>query len=167
MGLTPLDIRKMTFPQKLRGLDPAEVEDFLGLVSEELTARLGDIARLEEENRSYRQRLEEAGTRQQDLQEALLHAQRLSKDITDNAKKEAAILVKEAEVAAEGIVSQAIEQATKIETKIAELRYMRRDLQLKFRNTLDLFQRILEAEMDDERTTATIRTLPRQRRQSS
>lgn len=164
MSLTPLDIRKMSFPTKLRGLDPEEVEDFLGLVAEELAARLGDIARLEQENRGYRQRLEEAGRRQQELQEALLHAQKLSKDITDHARREAEVMVREAEVTSENIVSQALEQASRLEGKITELRTMRRELQLKFKNTLDLFQRILEAEMEDERTMAVIRTLPRKRK---
>ena len=167
MAITPLDIHKMTFPLSLRGYDRQEVDNFLSLAAEELTARLGDIARLEQENRSYRQRLEEAGRRQHELQEALLHAQKLSKDITDTAKREADVLVKEAGVTADNIVSQSIEQATRIESKITELRTRRRELQLKFRNTLDLFHRILEAEMEDERTTATIRTLPRQRKQIS
>ncbi len=167
MSLTPLDIRKMTFNRALRGLDLQEVQDFLSLVAEELTARLGDNARLEQENRGYRQRLDDASRREKELQEALLHAQKLSKDITDNARREAELMVREAEVTADNIVSQAIEQANKIESKILELRTMRRELQLKFRNTLELFQQILEAEMEDERTTAMIRTLPRQRRQTS
>lgn len=166
MPLTPLDIRKITFPSKLRGLDPVEVESFLALVAEELTARLGENARLELENRGLRQRLEEAQTRQQSLQDAMLQAQKLSQEITGSARREAELLVKEAEVTADTIVSQAIEQAGKIESKLLELRTMRRDLQLKFRNTLDLFQRILEAEMEDERSTAMIRTLPRKRRSS-
>jgi cell division initiation protein len=166
MSLTPLDIRKMTFAQKLRGYDPKEVEDFLGLVAEELAGRLGEIARLEQENRGYRERLEEAVRRQHELHETLLHGQKLSKDMAENARREAGLMVREAEVTADNIVSQAIEQANRIESKISELRTMRRDLQLKFRNTLDLFQRILEAEMEDERTTATIRTLPRKRKSS-
>lgn len=167
MSLTPLDIRKMAFPQKLRGYEPQEVDNFLAVVADDLTQRLGEMARLEQENRSYRVRLEDAARRQEELQDALLHAQRLSKDITDNAKREADLMVREAEVTADHIVQQAIEQANRIESKITELRTMRRDLQLKFRNTLDLFQRILEAEMEDERSLATIRTLPRNRRQKS
>ena len=167
MAITPLDIHKMTFPQKLRGYEPQAVEEFLTLVAEELTTRLGEVARLEQENRSYRQRLQESGKRQSELQDALLHAQRLSKDITDNAKREADVLVKEAEVTADNIVAQAIEQATRIESKINELRTRRRELQLKFRNTIDLFHRILEAEMEDERTTATVRTMPRKKKQAS
>ncbi len=163
MSLTPLDIRKMTFARKLRGLDPQEVEEFLVLVAEELTARLGDAARLEQENRAMRHRLDEAAKRQQELQEALLHAQKLSKNITDNAQREAELLVREAQVTADTIVAQAIEQATRVESKVVELRARRRELQLRFRNTLDAFSQMLEAEIEEDRGTAEIPTLPRRR----
>ncbi len=167
MALTPLDIRKTTFPQKLRGFDPEEVERFLALVAEELTARLTDVARLSQENRELRQYLGAARRRQEELQEAMLHAQRLSQEITDNAKREARLLVKEAEVAADSMINQAIEQANRFESKIVELRGMRRDLQLKLKNHLDVYQRLLDEDVEDERTTAMIRTLPRQRPASS
>lgn len=167
MAITPNEIRKMTFPQKLRGYDPQEVDHFLELAAEELTARLADAERLERENQGYRRRLEEAHERQEKLQEAMLHAQRLSQDIQDNARKEAALLLKEAEVAADSMVSQAIEQATRIESKIVELRSQRRDLQLTLRNTLDHYRQLLDDDIDDERTTAIIRTLPRHRQQAS
>jgi cell division initiation protein len=163
MAITPLDIRKMTFPQKLRGYDPREVESFLVLAAEELTARLGDVERLQQENREYRRRLEEAHQRQQELQEAMLHAQRLSQEITENAKKEAGLLIKEAEIAADSMVMQAIEQAQRIEAKIVELRAQRRELQLKVRNTLDHYRQLVDEDIEDERTTAMIRTMPRQR----
>lgn len=165
MSITPLDIRKMTFPRKMRGVDGEEVEAFLLLVADELTSRLGDIARLEQENHVLKIRLEDADRRRRELQESLLHAQKLSKDITDNARREAQLVVREAQVAAEDMVNQAIERANHIEGKISELRTARRDMQLKLRNSLDLFARILEADMEEERSMAVIRTLPR--RQSS
>ena len=142
------------------------MEEFLVLVAEELTARLGDAARLEQENRAMRHRLDEAAKRQQELQEALLHAQKLSKNITDNAQREAELLVREAQVTADTIVSQAIEQATRVESKVVELRARRRELQLRFRNTLDTFSQMLEAEIEEERGTAQIHTLPRRQRSS-
>ncbi len=167
MAITPLDVRKMEFPQKLRGYHSQEVDDFLVLVAEELTARLGDIARLEQENREFRRRLDEAAQRQHELQEAMLQTQKLSQEITDNAKQKAALLIKEAEVAADAMVSQAVEQANRMESKIVELRAMRRDLQLKLRNMLEMYRRALEEEMEDERTTAIIRTLPRRQQLAS
>ncbi len=166
MALTPLDIRKTTFPQRLRGLDPDEVERFQDLVADELTARLTEVARLEQENRDLRQRLEGAQSRQAELQDTMLQAQRLSQEITENAKKQAALMVKEAEIAADAMVSQAIEQANRIETRIVELRAMRRDLQVKLRNSLDLYRQLLDEDVEEERTTAIIRTMPRQRNAS-
>jgi cell division initiation protein len=164
MAITPLEIQKMRFSQKMRGYDPTEVEGFLAVLAEELSTRITQADKMERENRYYRQRLEETEHREHQLQQTLLRAQKVSDDITNNARQEAALMVREAEIAADKIVQQAIEQSTRFEAKISDLRTSRRELQLKFKNTLDLFQRILEAEMDDERNTATVLTLPRKRR---
>ncbi len=166
MPLTPLDIQKTRFPQKMRGYDPREVEGYLAMVAEELATRLAQVDRLERENKYFRQRLDEADEREHQLQQTLLRAQKVSEDITAAARREAELLVKEAELTADKVVQQALEQSTRFELKIQELRTMRRELQLKFRNTLDLFQSILDAEMEDERTTATIRTLPRRKKEA-
>lgn len=166
MALTPLEIQRMHFPQKLRGCDAAEVSNFLAQVAEELTGRLSQIDRLERENRYYKQRVEETEGREHQLQQTLVRAQKVSDEITANAKREGELVVKEAELAADRIVQQAIEQSARIEARISELRTLRRELQVKFKNNLDLFQRILEAEMEDERNTATVLTLPRKRREA-
>ena len=166
MALTPLEIQKMRFNQRMRGYDPTEVESFLSLLAEEMTGRLAQLEKLERENRYYRQRLEEAEQREHQLQQTLLRAQKVSDEILANARREAELTVKEAEMAADKIVQQAIEQSTRVESRIAELRTARRELQLKFKNTLDLFQGVLEAEIEDERTTATVLTLPRKRREA-
>jgi len=167
MALTPLDIQKMRFPQKMRGYDATEVENFLSLVAEELASKAGQLDKAERENRYYRQRLEETEHREHQLQQTLLQAQKVSDEITANARREAELTLKEAELAADRMVAQAIEQATRFEAKISEMRTMRRELQMKFKNTIDLFQRILEADTEDERATATVHTLTRKRREGS
>ena len=166
MAITPLEIQKMRFSQKMRGYDPTEVEGFLSLLAEELAGRIAQAEKLDRENRYYRQRLEETEHREHQLQQTLLRAQKVSDEITANARREAELVVKEAEIAADKMVQQAVEQSTRIEARIAELRTMRRELQMKFRNTLDLFQRILEAELEEERATATVHTLPRKRKEA-
>jgi len=165
MALAPLDIQKMRFNQRMRGFDPTEVEGFLVLVAEELAGRLAQIEKLDRENKYYRQRLEETMQREHQLQQTLLRAQKVSDEITNNARREAELTVKEAEMMADKIVQQAIDQSTRIEGKIGELRMQRRELQLKFKNTLDYFQRSLEEEMDDEQNNATVHTLPRRKKE--
>jgi len=166
MPLTPLDIQKARFPQKMRGYDTREVENYLAVAAEELATRVAQVDRLERENKYYRQRLDEADEREHQLQQTLLRAQKVAEDITAAAKREAELLVREAELTADKVVQQALEQSARIEGKIQELRTMRREVQLKFKNTLELFQSILEAEMEDERSTATVRTLARRKKEA-
>jgi cell division initiation protein len=165
MALAPIDIQKMRFNQRMRGFDTTEVEGFLVLMAEELAGRLAQIEKLDRENKYYRQRLEETMQREHQLQQTLLRAQKVSDEITNNARREAELTVKEAEMMADKIVQQAIDQSTRIESKIGELRMQRRELQLKFKNTLDYFQRSLEEEMDDEQNNATVHTLPRRKKE--
>lgn len=167
MSLTPLEIQKTRFAQKMRGYDPEEVKSFLSLVADELATRLGQIEKMEREINYFRHRLEEAEGREHQLQETLVRAQKISDEITSGAEREARLLIKEAEMTADRIVQQAVDQSTRIEGKIAELRATRREMQLKLKNTVDLFGQIVSADMEEERTTATIRTLPRKMRKDS
>ena len=166
MAITPLEIQKMRFSQKMRGYDPTEVEGFLSLLAEELASRIAQAEKLDRENRYYRQRLEETEHREHQLQQTLLRAQKVSDEILANARREAELTVKEATMDADKIVQQALDQTARIEGRIAELRASRRELQLRLKNTLELFGQTLEAEMDDDRNTATVLTLPRKRREA-
>jgi len=98
MAITPLEIQKMRFSQKMRGYDATEVEGFLSLVAEDLAGRLTQIEKLERENHLFKQRLEETEHREHQLQQTLLRAQKVSEDITANARREAELTVKEAEM---------------------------------------------------------------------
>ena len=164
MSLTPLAIGKMKFGHALRGYDQGEVEEFLSMVSEELARLLAESERLREDRDRAEQRLRQGEERERELQETLLRAQRVSDEILANAQREAQLLVKEAELTGDRLVQQAIEQATGIERGMAELRHRRRELQLKLKNTIELYARILEADMqEDQERRATIHTMPRER----
>ena len=164
MAITPLDIQKMTFAQKMRGYDTTEVTNFLQLIADELQTRLAENERLQQLVRDHAERLKNSEARQNDLQDALLRSQKIADEILGNAKREAQLMIKEAELTGDRIVTQSIEPATHIESRMSELRMARREVQLQFKNTLDLFGRILEADMEEEQRTATVHTLPRQRR---
>jgi cell division initiation protein len=162
MSLTPLAIGKMRFRRVFRGYDPAEVEEFLNLASEELAKALGDAERWQKERERLEVRLRQGEERERELQDTLLRAQRVSDEILANAQREAQLLVREAEITADRLVQSAIEQAQGVERGIAELRHRRRELQLKLRNTLELYDRILEADMqEDQERRATIHAMPR------
>lgn len=165
MAMTPRDVQNMRFTQKMRGYDPQEVDNFLVLAAEELQQALAETERLQREGRELRDRVRVAEDKEKQLQEALMRAQRIADEIVSTARREAQLLVKEAELTGDKIVDQALEQSTHIEARIAELRTARREVQLKFRNTIDLFGRILEADMSEEEPRgATVHSLPRKRK---
>ena len=161
MPMQPLDIQKTRFAHKMRGYDPVEVENFLALIAEDLTQRLGEIERLERDNRSLRERVANSEERERQLHDAILRGKKVSDEMIHTSQREAQLLVREAEMTAERMVGQASERAADVENRIAELRMRRKELQLKFKGTLELFGQILEAEMEDERTAATVHTMAR------
>jgi cell division initiation protein len=158
MPLTPLEIQKNRFAQKLRGYDPNEVDHFLSLVAEELTQRIGSIEQLERDNRRLREHLVETEKRERQLQDAILRGKQVSDEMIATSQREAQLLVKEAEIHADRLVSQAMERAQEIENRIHELRTRRKELQIKLRGTLELFAQILEVEMEEDRSTANVQT---------
>lgn len=160
-GLTPLAVRKIEFPRRLRGYDPERVEEFRDLVTDELTRVLAELDRQRQETLRLREHLEDSRQREKELQETLLRAQKVSDEIMATSHREAQLLVKEAEMTADRIVRQAIEQAQEVEGRIEELRARRHELQLKLRGTLDLYTRILDEEMEQETPRATIHRLAR------
>ncbi len=159
MTITPLAIRKMQFPQKMRGLDPQEVEEFLNLVADEMAESLKRLDDQQRRNHALKKRLREVQERERSLQDTLLKAQRLSDEIVGNAQKEAQLIVREAELTADKVVQQALDQVAIVDKKTVELRQKRKELHLKFRNTLDLFTSILEADREDEKKVATVHQL--------
>ena len=161
MPFTPLDVQKQTFPQKLRGYDPVEVDHFLALVAEELSRRIEEAERLERDCRQLRERLAHADQRERQLQEAILRGKQLSDEMISTSQREAQLLIKEAEIHADKIITQAMQRSQQVENKIAELRARRKELQIRLRGSLELFAQILEADSEDEKGMANVHTLLR------
>jgi len=163
MPLQPIDVQKHKFAQKLRGYDPVEVENFLGLVAEELSQRIAEIDRLARDNQMLAERVALAEGRERQLQEALLRGKVVSDEIISTSQREAQLLVKEAEITADKLITQAMERAQEVENRISELRTRRKELQIKLRGTLELFAQILEADFEEERATASVHTIGRRK----
>ena len=96
MPMQPLDIQKTRFAHKMRGYDPVEVENFLALVAEDLTQRLGEIERLERDNRSLRERVANSEERERQLHDAILRGKKVSDEMIHTSQREAQMLVREA-----------------------------------------------------------------------
>jgi cell division initiation protein len=148
--LTPLEIQKHRFSRKWKGLDPTEVGSFLDIAAEDLETLArenaglqGRIRALEEENGEHRER-------ERILKETLVSAQRASEDIRGAARSKAELIVREAEDSSERLTHQALQRAAEIEKAIHELKLQRASFRLEIQKMLELFQRAVEMDRQQD-----------------
>lgn len=148
--LTPLDIQKQTFSRALKGYDKEEVRGYLQLAAEEVERLVRDIDRLTRENGALRSDLDDFLQRERILKDTLLSAQRVSEDVKANAHKEAELLVKDAEILADRLISQAMGRVADLEKAIQDLKMERNSARNRIQATLTTLQQMLDLDAEQE-----------------
>ncbi len=161
MHLTPLDIQKQNFSKAMRGFSPDEVRAYLHLVAEELATLLKDVEKLSRENAIMREQIGENSEREMILKETLLSAQRVSEEVITNGRKEAELIVKDAELLSERIVSQAMSRIADLEKAIQDLKIERKAVRNKLASTIDTFQQMVIMDAEQEANELPITQLYR------
>lgn len=101
MRITPLDIRKQEFRRVMRGLDTEEVQAFLTTIADEYEAVLNDNKALKERLLELDDKVQEYRNMEKTLRNTLLTAERVNAEAKENARREAGLIIKEAEIEAE------------------------------------------------------------------
>jgi cell division initiation protein len=148
--LTPLEIQKQVFTRKLKGYDPGEVRVYLQLVAEEIERLVRDVDRLTRENVMLREDLDDHNQRERILKDTLLSAQKVSEDVKANARKEAELIVKDAELLSERLVGQAMSRVADLERAIQDLKIERRGARNKLQAQIDTIQQLLMLDAEQE-----------------
>lgn len=149
MRITPLDIQQKQFPMKLRGFDVEEVFAFLEVIREEMEDLLRENANLKENIQRLDSQIKEYRDMETTLRETLLTAQQLVEEYKINARKEAELVVKEAELRAETLLKEAQEKVIKIHEDIVDLKGIRRHFKEEVKRLVESHLRMLE--FDKER----------------
>lgn len=128
MKLTPLDIKKQEFKKIMRGYDPVEVDTFMDMVAnefEDLIRQVKDmrdrVVELETQLKDYRQ-IEKT------LQQTLLQAQEATGKTYETARREAELIVREAEAKAAKTVEQAYGDVNRLTRELSELKSRKESL---------------------------------------
>ena len=142
--LTPLDVRKKRgdFRRIMRGFDPAEVDSFLELVAERMESLVKENLTLKERAARLQDQVREQGDREKAVQEALVTAQELRKDISGQAQREAELMKREAESEIERMLLDAEQRAEGLRNSAVELERRRRRF-------LRAYHQYLERELDE------------------
>lgn len=128
MKLTPLDIKKQEFKKIMRGYDPVEVDTFMDMVANEFEEVLKQQKDMRDRSIELDTQLKDYRQIEKTLQQTLLQAQEVTGRTYESARKEAEVIVKDAESKAARIVEQAHSELVRINKELAELRIRRESL---------------------------------------
>ncbi|HQU71201.1 MAG TPA: DivIVA domain-containing protein [Calditrichia bacterium] len=150
MKLTPLEIRKQEFKKSLRGVDPQEVQVFLEMVA-------NHYEEVMEENKALNRRIIEVETKMQDFQqneknlrETLLNVQEVKKQSEESSRRQADLIIKDAELKALELLENARKETRQIREEVSWLKAQKESFINRIRHILTSQIELLSVmEIDD------------------
>jgi len=122
MNVTPLDIQQKQFNTGFRGYDRKEVEQFLDLIREEMETLVREVTELREFHQSYDERLRALTEKEDMLKSTMLTTQKLVEELRETARKEASLIIKDAEIRAQQSLDRAQAERIKLEAELQNLK---------------------------------------------
>jgi cell division initiation protein len=147
MKFTPFGIKNQEFNKTVRGYDRDEVKAFLEKLSDE-------FERIQNENDNFKaelgraeEQLKEFKRIEKNLQQALINTTESSNKAVDSAKKQTALMVKEAELKAAQILDKARENANGIRDAVLKLREEKKLLIARIKSLIESQSSLLEMDV--------------------
>ena len=151
MRISPQDIRQQQFSQKMfKGYQPHEVDAFLDDVAEDYESLLKELALLKEQLAAREERDRGVTDRERMLQDTLVTTQRLAEEMKAAARRDAELVVREAELRGEKLLEESRAEEARIRADIHGLKRLRRQLAADLDATLDRYHRLLAGEKEDD-----------------
>ncbi|MBD2846274.1 DivIVA domain-containing protein [Paenibacillus sp. IB182496] len=141
MPLTPLDIHNKEFGRRLRGYDEDEVNEFLDQVIKDYEAIIRENKELQNQILTLQEKLGHFSNIEETLSKTIIVAQEAADEVKQNAKKEAQLIVKEAEKNADRIINDSLAKSRKVSLEVEELRKQASIYRARFRT-------LVEAQLD-------------------
>ena len=149
MRITPLDIRKQEFKKVMRGLDSEEVYAFLNTIAEEYEAVLSDNKNLRERLVALEERLNEYKAIETNLRNTLLTAEKLTQEAKENARREASLMIREAEMEADRAAESIRAHTSQLRREILELKKNKDNYITRLKTLLDSHKKMLDGFEED------------------
>lgn len=147
MRITPMDIRQQQFTVRMfRGYDVQDVDTFLEDVAGDYETLLKENALLKEQLQALEDRTRGIEERERVLQETLVTTHKAVEEIRESARRQAALVVREAELHAEKDLEGARAQEATLHAEVEALKRTRRQFIESLRSTVEMYRRLLDQE---------------------
>ncbi|MEI3606709.1 DivIVA domain-containing protein [Pseudogracilibacillus sp. SE30717A] len=139
--LSPIDIHNKEFTRRIRGYSEDEVNEFLDQIIKDYEMTIREKKRLEKEVEELNEKIGHFTNIEDTLNKSILIAQETAEELKANARKEAKLIIKEAEKNADRIINESLGKSRKIAVEMEELQRQSKV----FRTRLKM---LIEAQLD-------------------
>lgn len=144
MSLTPVDIIHTRFKTVLRGYSKRQVDAFVNSVRESLEQAAAEKADLQRRLEAALEELERFRKIEATMSSALTLAQRAADDVRANARRQAEMILQEAEQSRVRMMIDAQREVERLEAEIGRLEALRDRLAAELLSTLEAFRDLLQ-----------------------
>ncbi|MDQ6418952.1 DivIVA domain-containing protein [Paenibacillus sp. LHD-117] len=137
MPLSPLDIHNKEFSRRLRGYDEDEVNEFLDQVIKDYESLIRENKEIQNQMLNLQEKLNHFSNIEETLSKTIIVAQEAADEVRNNAKKEAQLIIKEAEKNADRIVNDSLNKSRKVALEVEELKKQASIYRARFRTLVE------------------------------
>ena len=148
MKTNPENIKNQEFSKSFRGYDVDEVEVFLERLADELDGLNKENEKLKEELDERSERINEYRKIEKNLQTALISAQDSTNRAADSARKQANLIIKEAELKARQTVELAKDEAAEVRMSVYRLREERDIIVAKLKAIVETQEKLIKRDYE-------------------
>lgn len=144
MKLSSLDVQNAEFGGGFNGYQRKQVRSFLDKVSAQVEELVRENQVLREEMGKKEKRIEELQIAENELKRTVVAAERIGNEMKQNAKREAEIVIKQAELMKDNMIRDAEMRMKEVRYELARLEKEHQLFREQFRGMLHAFERSLD-----------------------
>lgn len=160
VNVTPIDMRQARFASAMRGFDKTEVTSFLEEAASDYEHAMRENDRLRQQIAALEASLSQYRELEGGLKTTLVSAQKVAEDMRQNAQKEAARLVSEAEGRVELMMHKAQARVEEASRDIDALKLKRREVQTNIEACVSTLQSTLDFVREQDQRERDHRGVP-------
>jgi len=167
MIITPLDIHHKEFKRAIRGYNEEDVDVFLDEVAENFELLYKENTEFKEQLENINAKIKQYENIEETLKNTLLTAQKSAEEVQSNAKKEAELIIRDAELKSKEIIQGALNEKLKIQATINALKQAEEEFRMRFKSLLDSYLSVLDETGGIEEIEAKVEKLIGTKEESS
>jgi len=128
----------------MRGYKDMEVDEFLDDIADEFERLFNENIDYKDKVETFEEKVEQYRNIEDTLKKTLVSAQQQAEELKQNAKKEADLILRDAELKSRSIINDSYAERQKIQRSVSALKQKQEDLRFQLRSVIEAYSKILD-----------------------